>query len=425
MPPAAAAGAVPSVLAPPTTRSSRGPPMVSFDPAKAPTPPGADGDDGDDIDARRTIKKRKSAPNLRSAPATGASSKQQSVEVDEDDDDDKEDKSRRKIQIEYIEDKSKRHITFSKRKAGIMKKAYELSTLTGTQVLLLVVSESGWVYTFTTDKFKPLVKEDENGQLSAGQKLIASCLEAKEEESPVINQNPAFQPTPHNANFEANSAIHGGQISIKPTPRTTARPTATNRRVSGKGRVPAAIRTGPEPPLPPLPHLPAPLSAPPMGAYMDPSMHSPISPRGPSRAMSHPPISPHHPGYGQMQMQQAEYAEMMRAQQQQHYDHGYDSVYHGQSGAPGGMPPHSMSMMPMHEAMSSEYHGGPGDQMYSSAPHSQSHYTHHPDPNGPPPQMQHRGRVSSYAMSNEQDAVPQSLPQQAVYGHDESTYSQR
>lgn len=31
--------------------------------------------------------------------------------------------ARRKIKIEYIEDKSRRHITFSKRKAGIMKKA--------------------------------------------------------------------------------------------------------------------------------------------------------------------------------------------------------------------------------------------------------------------------------------------------------------
>lgn len=29
---------------------------------------------------------------------------------------------RRKIKIEYIEDKNRRHITFSKRKAGIMKK---------------------------------------------------------------------------------------------------------------------------------------------------------------------------------------------------------------------------------------------------------------------------------------------------------------
>ena len=63
-----------------------------------------------------------------------------------------------------------RYTTFSKRKTGIMKKAYELSTLTGTQVnlvlyfsvsafvkwnlllqvMLLVASETGHVYTFAT-----------------------------------------------------------------------------------------------------------------------------------------------------------------------------------------------------------------------------------------------------------------------------------
>ncbi|RKP09969.1 hypothetical protein THASP1DRAFT_13526, partial [Thamnocephalis sphaerospora] len=79
---------------------------------------------------------------------------------------------RRKIKIEYIEDKSRRHITFSKRKAGIMKKAYELSTLTGTQVLLLVVSETGLVYTFTTPKLQPLVTKPE------GKNLIQACLNA-------------------------------------------------------------------------------------------------------------------------------------------------------------------------------------------------------------------------------------------------------
>ncbi|KAF9101099.1 hypothetical protein BGX27_000110, partial [Mortierella sp. AM989] len=50
---------------------------------------------------------------------------------DGEDDDDEEDEEvpksgkragRRKIKIEYIEDKSRRHITFSKRKSGIMKK---------------------------------------------------------------------------------------------------------------------------------------------------------------------------------------------------------------------------------------------------------------------------------------------------------------
>jgi hypothetical protein len=34
---------------------------------------------------------------------------------------------RRKIKIEYIEDKSRRHITFSKRKAGIMKKVMSIN----------------------------------------------------------------------------------------------------------------------------------------------------------------------------------------------------------------------------------------------------------------------------------------------------------
>lgn len=82
---------------------------------------------------------------------------------------------RRKIRIEYIEDKSRRHITFSKRKAGIMKKAYELSTLTGTQVLLLVASETGHVYTFATPKLQPLITKPE------GKNLIQACLNAPDQ----------------------------------------------------------------------------------------------------------------------------------------------------------------------------------------------------------------------------------------------------
>lgn len=43
--------------------------------------------------------------------------------ADEDEeDDDKPGRERRKIEIKFITDKSRRHITFSKRKAGIMKK---------------------------------------------------------------------------------------------------------------------------------------------------------------------------------------------------------------------------------------------------------------------------------------------------------------
>jgi hypothetical protein len=40
-----------------------------------------------------------------------------------------------------------------------------LSVLTGTQVLLLVVSETGLVYTFTTPKLQPLVTKAEGKNL--------------------------------------------------------------------------------------------------------------------------------------------------------------------------------------------------------------------------------------------------------------------
>ncbi|PWN20295.1 SRF-TF-domain-containing protein, partial [Microstroma glucosiphilum] len=82
---------------------------------------------------------------------------------------------RRKIKIQFIEDDSRRHITFSKRKAGIMKKAYELSVLTGTQVLLLIVSQTGLVFTFTTPKLRPVVMETE------GRELIQRCLSAPDD----------------------------------------------------------------------------------------------------------------------------------------------------------------------------------------------------------------------------------------------------
>lgn len=122
-----------------------------------------------------------------------------SVPPDLDDDDDAPSsgkRERRKIEIRFIQDKSRRHITFSKRKAGIMKKAYELSVLTGTQVLLLVVSETGLVYTFTTPKLQPLVTKPE------GKNLIQACLNAPEdgldendeEQSQSPQQPPQQQP---------------------------------------------------------------------------------------------------------------------------------------------------------------------------------------------------------------------------------------
>lgn len=56
---------------------------------------------------------------------------------EEDDDEDKPGRERRKIEIKFIQDKSRRHITFSKRKAGIMKKVRRASFLFGLLNCLL------------------------------------------------------------------------------------------------------------------------------------------------------------------------------------------------------------------------------------------------------------------------------------------------
>jgi len=54
---------------------------------------------------------------------------------------------------------------------SVAHQAYELSVLTGTQVLLLVVSETGLVYTFTTPKLQPLVTKAEGKNLIQVQSL--------------------------------------------------------------------------------------------------------------------------------------------------------------------------------------------------------------------------------------------------------------
>ncbi|CAL9735987.1 arginine metabolism regulation protein I [Monosporozyma servazzii] len=77
---------------------------------------------------------------------------------------------RRKIPIKYIDNRTRRQVTFAKRRHGIMKKAYELSVLTGANILLIILGQSGLVYTFSTPKLEPIVRE------KTGKDLIRACL---------------------------------------------------------------------------------------------------------------------------------------------------------------------------------------------------------------------------------------------------------
>ncbi|KAG8849053.1 hypothetical protein FRB96_000953 [Tulasnella sp. 330] len=74
----------------------------------------------------------------------------------------------RKIPITFIQDEHRRNTTFNSRKAEIIKMAYELSVLTGTELLFLAASETGLVSSFATAKLQPLVTEPKGKDLIKG-----------------------------------------------------------------------------------------------------------------------------------------------------------------------------------------------------------------------------------------------------------------
>ncbi|XP_031418079.2 serum response factor a [Clupea harengus] len=108
----------------------------------------------------------------------------------------KKTRGRVKIKMEFIDNKLRRYTTFSKRKTGIMKKAYELSTLTGTQVLLLVASETGHVYTFATRKLQPMITSD------TGKALIQTCLNSPDSPAPRSTSDPSSEQRMSATGFE-------------------------------------------------------------------------------------------------------------------------------------------------------------------------------------------------------------------------------
>ncbi|WRX09104.1 Transcription factor [Theobroma cacao] len=57
-----------------------------------------------------------------------------------------------KVQLKKIEHKTYRHITFAKRKTGLVKKAYELSTLCDVEVALIIFSPAGKLFLFDGKK---------------------------------------------------------------------------------------------------------------------------------------------------------------------------------------------------------------------------------------------------------------------------------
>ncbi|KAL3714116.1 hypothetical protein ACJRO7_006110 [Eucalyptus globulus] len=59
--------------------------------------------------------------------------------------------ARGKIQLRRIENTTSRQVTFSKRRNGLLKKAYELSVLCDAEVAVLIFSQKGRLYEFSSN----------------------------------------------------------------------------------------------------------------------------------------------------------------------------------------------------------------------------------------------------------------------------------
>ncbi|KAK4403557.1 MADS-box protein SOC1 [Sesamum angolense] len=60
---------------------------------------------------------------------------------------------RGKVQMKRIENATSRQVTFSKRRNGLLKKAYELSVLCDAEVALIIFSQKGRLFEFLSSKF--------------------------------------------------------------------------------------------------------------------------------------------------------------------------------------------------------------------------------------------------------------------------------
>ncbi|KAI9072149.1 hypothetical protein K1719_045881 [Acacia pycnantha] len=65
---------------------------------------------------------------------------------------------RGKIEMKKIENATSRQVTFSKRRSGLLKKAYELSVLCDAQVAVIIFSQRGRLYEFSSSDISKILE---------------------------------------------------------------------------------------------------------------------------------------------------------------------------------------------------------------------------------------------------------------------------
>ncbi|KAI3416886.1 uncharacterized protein J3R85_014997 [Psidium guajava] len=85
---------------------------------------------------------------------------------------------RGRLQLKRIENKINRQVTFSKRRAGLLKKAHEISVLCDAEVALIVFSAKGKLFEYSTDSCMERILERYERYSSAERQVLASETES-------------------------------------------------------------------------------------------------------------------------------------------------------------------------------------------------------------------------------------------------------
>ncbi|CAJ1949934.1 unnamed protein product, partial [Sphenostylis stenocarpa] len=83
---------------------------------------------------------------------------------------------RGKTQMKRIENATSRQVTFSKRRNGLLKKAFELSVLCDAEVALIIFSPRGKLYEFASSRYSPFFSSFNFPFPSSSSSSLINCL---------------------------------------------------------------------------------------------------------------------------------------------------------------------------------------------------------------------------------------------------------
>nr|XP_009804704.1 PREDICTED: agamous-like MADS-box protein AGL27 [Nicotiana sylvestris] len=86
---------------------------------------------------------------------------------------------RKKVEIKRIEDKHSRQVTFSKRRKGLLKKAKELSILCDADVAVIVFSNRGRLYDFSSTNSLTEIVQRYHSHVEAEKESSAEVLDTE------------------------------------------------------------------------------------------------------------------------------------------------------------------------------------------------------------------------------------------------------